>query len=205
MPTPPLGERPGLREFVLEAGRALSLAGTAVGETQERLTRIAAAGGAPAARIVVLPTTLLARLQAIRSMRPRYGQVATTIAYTVMTVGFCLILQPTALDVLVAAGLGALAGALAVLARGRSTLSVFAPVLAATAAVGLIGVTEVVGNPAAAGAQDLVQPLAAIVAIAFGVLCGSALWQGLTTSVRLRRRPCSPLAGEAGPAGAPDD
>lgn len=34
-------------EFLLEIGRALALAGTAVSETQERLTRIAAATGAP--------------------------------------------------------------------------------------------------------------------------------------------------------------
>jgi uncharacterized membrane protein YjjP (DUF1212 family) len=44
---------------VLELGRALSLAGTAVSETQERLTRIAAASGGSDARVVVLPTALM--------------------------------------------------------------------------------------------------------------------------------------------------
>jgi uncharacterized membrane protein YjjP (DUF1212 family) len=48
-----------LPAFVLELGRALSLSGTAVSETQERLTRIAAAYGAPDARVVVLPTALV--------------------------------------------------------------------------------------------------------------------------------------------------
>ena len=44
---------------MLELGRALSLAGTAVSETQDRLTTVAAASGASDARIVVLPTTLM--------------------------------------------------------------------------------------------------------------------------------------------------
>jgi uncharacterized membrane protein YjjP (DUF1212 family) len=52
----------GLRTFVLEAGRALVLAGAAVSETQERLTRIAVAGGAADVRVVVLPTALLIAL-----------------------------------------------------------------------------------------------------------------------------------------------
>lgn len=51
-----------LHAFVLEAGRALSLAGAPVGETQERLARIAGAGGAGGARVVVLPTALVLAL-----------------------------------------------------------------------------------------------------------------------------------------------
>lgn len=55
--TPPgrSGSSPDPRElhaFVLELGRALSLAGTAVSETQERLVRVAEASGAGDARIV---------------------------------------------------------------------------------------------------------------------------------------------------------
>ncbi|HEU5471664.1 MAG TPA: threonine/serine exporter family protein [Actinophytocola sp.] len=48
-----------LHVLLLEIGRALALAGTAVSETEERLLRIAAANGAADARIVVLPTALL--------------------------------------------------------------------------------------------------------------------------------------------------
>lgn len=56
-----MSERPAgeLYAFVLEAGRALSLAGASVGETQERLTRIAAAGGAGGVRVIALPTALV--------------------------------------------------------------------------------------------------------------------------------------------------
>src|SRR5690349_3577028 len=62
--TPPRrsGSSPDPRElhaFVLELGRALSLAGTAVSETQERLVRVAESSGADEARIVVLPTALI--------------------------------------------------------------------------------------------------------------------------------------------------
>jgi uncharacterized membrane protein YjjP (DUF1212 family) len=51
-----------LYAFVLEAGRALSLAGAAVGETQDRLTRIASAGGAEGVRVIALPTALVISL-----------------------------------------------------------------------------------------------------------------------------------------------
>ena len=51
-----------LYAFVLEAGRALSLAGASVGETEARLTRIAAAGGAPGVRVIALPTALMIAL-----------------------------------------------------------------------------------------------------------------------------------------------
>ena len=55
-------------------------------------------------------------------------------------------------------------------------------------ALGLIGVTEVVGNPADAGVEDLVKPLGAIVSIALGVLCGVSLFRGLANAPsRLRR------------------
>jgi len=53
-------------------------------------------------------------------------------------------------------------------------------------ALGLIGVTQLVGDPAGAGPQSLVQPVTAIVAIALGVLCGTAVDQGLS-EIWLRR------------------
>ena len=44
-----------MHAFVLGLGRSLALAGAAVSETQERLTAVAAAGGAEEARVIVLP------------------------------------------------------------------------------------------------------------------------------------------------------
>ena len=43
---------------------------------------------------------------------------------------------------------------------------------------GLIGVTEIVGNPATATIEDLVAPIGAIVSIALGVLAGVSLYRG---------------------------
>ena len=55
-------------------------------------------------------------------------------------------------------------------------------------ALGLIGVTEIVGNPAAAGIDDLVEPIGAIVSIALGVLCGVLLFRGIAEAPSLLRR-----------------
>jgi uncharacterized membrane protein YjjP (DUF1212 family) len=167
-----------LRAFVLEIGRTLSLAGTAVSETQDRLLRIATANGAGDARIVVFPTMLIValgrakratvevipqftgtlrldqiaalyevvkraelgrvtpedgldELRAVRAMPPRFGPAITILGYALMTVGLCLLLKPTPSDVAAAAGFGVLVGALALLSRGRHTLSVLTPIAAA--------------------------------------------------------------------------
>jgi len=194
-----------LHAFLLEVGRALALAGTAVSETQERLTRIAAANGAHDARIVVLPTALLIafgrarfttiesvpqltgalrldqvsalyelakeaergeidvsaglkRIERIRTMRPRHGRFVTVLAYAVMVAGLCLILQPTPADVVIAAAFGALVGCLVLLARGRQALSVLIPVLCATliSALSFEAVQHGIADP---GLRTLIAPL----------------------------------------------
>lgn len=194
-----------LHAFVLEIGRALSLAGTAVSETQRRLTTIAAANGAHDARIVALPTTLmiafgrarwttiesipqltgalrldqisalyaltkaaergdvtpadgLKRIRAIHTMPPRHGRIATVLAYTAMVVGLCLILEPTAVDVAIAAVFGVLAGGIVVLTRGRDTLSVLVPIFSATVVSALTfeAVKHGIADP---GLRTLIAPL----------------------------------------------
>ena len=194
-----------LHVFLLELGRALSLAGTAVSETQERLLRIASANGATHARIVVFPTALmiafgrahratlesipqrtgalrldqiallyevvkkaergeiaprdgLTQMHAIRSMQPRYGLLLTLIGHTMMTIGLCLILQPTPLDIAIAACLGAFVGALVQLARGRRTVTVLIPIVAAmiVSALTFEAVKHGVADP---GLRTLIAPL----------------------------------------------
>ena len=55
-------------------------------------------------------------------------------------------------------------------------------------ALGLIGMAEIVGNPAEADLSSLVEPIQAIVSIALGVLCGASLFRGLlVTSPALLR------------------
>jgi uncharacterized membrane protein YjjP (DUF1212 family) len=326
---------------VLELGRALSLAGTAVSETQQRLLRIAAANGAPDSRVVVLPTVLMvsfgraqrtfiesipqrtgalrldqisalyelikaaehgsvppavgrSKIAAIGAMEPRYGRLITVLGHTLMTIGLCLLLRPTLRDVGIAAGFGAFVGWLVLLARGRQTLGVLIPVISAMivsaltfeavklgiadpdlrpwlgvvifgvatalyfsaprgalrwllvvvlvawlgqlagnalvganasgfvgaiamtpvalavarmphappsqvtflpafwllvpGAIGLIGVTDIIGSPASAGIEDLVQPVTSVVAIALGVLCGASIYRALAAAPRRFRR-----------------
>lgn len=191
-----------LYAFVLEAGRALSLAGASVGETSDRLTRIARAGGAGSVRVIALPTALVISLDAtgpatiesipqltgalrldqvsvvydvvrqaergglapaeglrlLRAMRvlpPRHGRVLIVLGHIGMTVGLCLLLRPTLSDVLIAAGLGALVGALRLAARG-----VLVPVLCAmlVSALTFAAVTHGIADP---GLRTLIAPLVA--------------------------------------------
>jgi uncharacterized membrane protein YjjB (DUF3815 family) len=60
-------------------------------------------------------------------------------------------------------------------------------------AVGLISAAEIFGNPAAAGIEDVIRPLASILAIALGVLCGASVYRGLAISGRLLRLELSGL------------
>lgn len=194
-----------LHAFVLELGRELSLAGTAVNETQERLTKVAAANGATDARIVVLPTTLLIALgrarhatvelipqrtgtlrldqismlyelvkraeageigpaeglkavATIRAMTPRYGHVITILGYALMTVGLCLLLQPTPVDVAIAGAFGVLIGSLVLFARRFSTISILVPIFAATvvSALTFLAVKHGMADP---GLRTLIAPL----------------------------------------------
>ncbi|HEX4188521.1 MAG TPA: threonine/serine exporter family protein [Solirubrobacteraceae bacterium] len=194
-----------MHAFVLELGRALSLSGAAVSETQERLTTVAATSGIPDARVVVLPTVLiialgradwatvesipqfggglrldqvsavyelvqaaergeiaaaegLHHLQEIRDMQPRHRIVVTLLGYTAMTVGLCLVLQPTPDDVAVAAALGAVVGAIVLAARARQRLTVLVPVLSAML-VSALSFEAVKGGIADPGLRTLIAPL----------------------------------------------
>jgi uncharacterized membrane protein YjjB (DUF3815 family) len=55
-------------------------------------------------------------------------------------------------------------------------------------AIGLIAVTDIIGNPATGGLQDLVQPVTSIIAIALGVLCGASIYRAVAAGPRVLRR-----------------
>jgi uncharacterized membrane protein YjjP (DUF1212 family) len=177
-----------------------------VSETQERLTRIAAAsGGGDDARVVVLPTALmiafgqggwatvestpqhatalrldqvsalyelvreaehgevdpadgLRRLEAIRAMPPRHGAVVSVLGYTVMTIGLCLVLDPSARDVALSAVLGALVGVIVLATRDRPGLAPLVPVLSALV-VSAIAFEAVQRDAADPGLRALIAPL----------------------------------------------
>jgi uncharacterized membrane protein YjjB (DUF3815 family) len=80
------------------------------------------------------------------------------LGYAAMTVGLCLVLQPTPTDVAIAAGFGVLVGAFILAARGRQTLTVLVPVLSAMAisALSFAAVKHGIADP---GLRTLIAPL----------------------------------------------
>ena len=80
--------------------------------------------------------------------------------------------------------------AIARLRHGPPSQVTFLPAfwLLVPGALGLIGVTEIVGDPASAGIEDLVKPLGSIVSIALGVLCGASIFRGLAAGPAGLRR-----------------
>ena len=115
----------------------------------------------------VPPREGLLELERIAAMDSRHGPALTVFAYVVMTIGLCLILQPTPRDVATAAGLGALVGLVLVLARGRPTLTLFAPILSATI-VSALTFEAVKHGAADPGLRTLIAPL--IIFLPGGVL-----------------------------------
>ena len=78
------------------------------------------------------PADGLERLRAIRAVRPRRGFAIRMLAYAAMTAGLCLVLQPTPGDIAIATVFGATVGTLVLSSHERTTLTILAPVLAAT-------------------------------------------------------------------------
>src|SRR5689334_6578936 len=148
-----------LLRFLLFIGSGLTAAGEAVNEIQDHLIELAAAYGAPHARVAVLPTYVEISLEPGRAatleptrtlrgvlrldqtaalfqllreakggrlppeegsrrvleiveMRPRFGRLLTIVGHSVLTVGICLVLQPTWGDLVLAGLFGLLVGAL---------------------------------------------------------------------------------------------
>ncbi len=84
-----------------------------------------------AERGTIAPAAGIARLDEILAMGSRFGAMTSVLGYMTLAVGIELILHPAAWDVASAAGLGALVGLLRHIARGRRTLEVLMPFLAA--------------------------------------------------------------------------
>ena len=106
----------------------------------------------------VEPSEGLRTLERIRAMSPRHGATVTLLGYTAMTAALCLILQPTPRDVATATALGVLVGFLVLFARGRPTLTLFAPILAATI-VSALTFEAVKHGAADPGLRTLIAPL----------------------------------------------
>jgi uncharacterized membrane protein YjjP (DUF1212 family) len=105
------------------------------------------------------PATGLLELRRIRTMSPRHGRVVSVLAYAVMTVGLCLILQPTPADVVIAFGLGLLVGMLLLLTRGHTALTILVPAACATLVSALSFEAVAHGVADDPGLRTLIAPL----------------------------------------------
>ncbi|MEV4668546.1 threonine/serine ThrE exporter family protein [Microbacterium sp. LWO12-1.2] len=80
---------------------------------------------------VTSPDDVVARLEEIRSRRPRFGPVLTVFGYTLLTVGFGLVLNPTVTALPVYLVLGVIVGSIVLIGNRIATLSLILPVLTA--------------------------------------------------------------------------
>ena len=106
--------------LTLGQGKSATIEPTARLSGTPRLDQIAAVHelASHAERGEVAPTVGIERLDAIRRMDNRFGDVSSVVGYAILTVGVALILHPAARDVACAAVLGALVGALRRLGAG---------------------------------------------------------------------------------------
>lgn len=86
------------------------------------------------------PEDVVAQLTELRRSRPRFGPVLTIVGHALLTVGFGLVLNPTATALPVYLVLGVAVGAIVLIARRIPTLSLILPVLTAFAVTLLVAV-----------------------------------------------------------------
>jgi len=127
--------------LTLGQGKAATVEPTTRLSATPRLDQIAAVHqlAAEAERGTVTPAAGIERLDAIRNLENRFGDISSVAGYAVLTVGLALILHPAARDVACAAALGALVGVLRRLGRGRRTVESLMPFLAATCVAAIVG------------------------------------------------------------------
>jgi uncharacterized membrane protein YjjP (DUF1212 family) len=86
-----------------------------------------------AERAEVPPADGVREILEIVAMRPRYGSAATILGHVVLTVGICLVLQPSLGDLVLAALFGALVAALKMIGGRWTSVQMIMPVTAAFA------------------------------------------------------------------------
>ena len=126
-----------LPNFTLAAegsGAPVALDSTAPSEANLRLDQMAAIEHVArlADRGAVAPEEGLGQLHEANALRHRFGRVGIVAGHVVITLGLCLILQPTAIVLFASAIFGALVGLMKLRARNASTLRVLLPITAAT-------------------------------------------------------------------------
>jgi uncharacterized membrane protein YjjP (DUF1212 family) len=80
----------------------------------------------------ITPADAAREAAAARTMAPRFGPVTTVIGYTITTLGFGMVINPTWASLWGYVFLGAVVGSIAMLGRPFPTLNAVLPTLAAT-------------------------------------------------------------------------
>ena len=126
--------------LTLGQGKAATIEPTTRLSATPRLDQIAAVHelASEAERGAVTPAAGIERLDEIRTMDNRFGEVSSVVGYAVLTVGLALVLHPAARDVACAAVLGAIVGVLRRLGRDRRTIEALMPFLAATSVAAVV-------------------------------------------------------------------
>ena len=130
---------PTFLQVVVEPGRATMTELTRSAGGALRLDQIAALyellGRAEAGRVPVGEGS--AAVAQVYAMRPRHGPAVTVTGHAILTVGICLVLQPTPGDLVLTALLGVLVGLLRLVGARWGSLQTILPVLAALVVSGL--------------------------------------------------------------------
>jgi len=117
----------------------------------ERVARLADTGG-------VEPGEGLRQLDEAQSLKHRFGGVGLACGQVVITLGLCLILQPTAIVLLASAVFGGLVGLMELRARTAPTLRALLPITAATL-VSLIAFAVAPNTASQESLRALIPPL----------------------------------------------
>ena len=152
-----------LPNFALAAagrGEPVALDSTAPNEAELRLDQMAAV--ARVARLAddgaVQPEDGLRALDEARSLPHRFGPFGIVGGHVVITLGTCLILQPTPIVLLTSAVFGTLVGLMKLRSRAASTLRVLLPITAATL-VSLIAFAIAPHTTTQESLRELIPPL----------------------------------------------
>jgi len=125
---------PNLTLAAAGAGAPVVLDSTAPSAAELRLDQVAAV--ARVARLAdrrgVEPGEGLRQLHEAKALQHRFGRIGIVLGHVLVTLGLCLILQPTPVVLFGSAVFGALVGLMKVRARTAPTLRVLLPITAAT-------------------------------------------------------------------------
>ena len=165
-----------LPNFTLAAegsGRPVALDSNAPSDSELRLDQMAAVEHVArlADRAAVDPIDGLRQLDAAKALPPRFGAAGIVGGHVVITLGLCLVLQPTAIVLGGSAIFGALVGFMKLHARTSATLRVLLPITAAT----LISLIAFVVAPARVTEESLRALIPPLVTFLPGGLLTSAM------------------------------